>query len=85
VVGEFCDKNDLEEYIHIFAPTASFMTNVDAFGSDTKTYIAVGERRETFRCPTAEDVYRQCKMMPQPRISTDLNRELETCGTSVFS
>lgn len=24
VVGEFCDKNDLEEYIHVFAPTASF-------------------------------------------------------------
>jgi hypothetical protein len=83
VVGEFCDKNDLEEYIHVFAPTARFKTNVDAFGSDTKTYIAVGERRETFRCPTAEDVYRQCKEMPQPRISTDLNRELETCDERI--
>ena len=83
IVGEFCDKNDLEEYIHVFAPTASFKTNVDAFGSDTKTYITVGERRETFRCPAAEDVYRQCKEMLQPRIATDLNRELENCDERI--
>lgn len=56
---------------------------MDAFGSDTKSYITTGERRETFRCPTAEDVYHQCKLMPQPRIATDMNRELEMCDERV--
>jgi hypothetical protein len=80
MVGSFCDSFRLEEYIHHFAPTASFKTNVDAFGSDTKTYIADGERKEKFRCPTAEDVYKQCRdHMPPPRVVTDENRELEKC------
>ena len=48
MVGGFCDSFGLEEYIHHFAPTASFKTNTDAFGSDTKTYIADGERKEKF-------------------------------------
>lgn len=43
-VGRLCDEEGLEEYLHYFASTASFKTNVDAFGSDTKTYIAIGER-----------------------------------------
>ena len=80
MVGDFCDAFGFEEYVHHFAPTASFKTNVDAFGSDTKTYIADGEKKEKFRCPTAEDVYKQCRdYMPQPRKVTDANRELENC------
>ena len=80
MVGGFCDSFGLEEYLHHFAPTASFKTKIDAFGSDTKTYIADGERKEKFRCPTAEDVYKQCRdHMPQPRMVTDSNRELENC------
>ena len=49
MVGGFCDKFGLEKYIHHSAPTASFKTNLDAFGSDSKTYIADGERKEKFR------------------------------------
>lgn len=36
MVGTLCDEEGLEEYLHHFAPTASFKTIVDAFGSDTK-------------------------------------------------
>ena len=84
MVGRFCDEEGLEEYLHYFAPTASFKTNIDAFGSDTKTYIAKGERRETFRCLNAEDVFKQCRdSMPQPRIVSDANRELENCDERI--
>ena len=61
MVARVCDELGLDEYLHHFAPTASFKTNVDAFGGDTKTFIAKGERRENFRCKTAEDVYLECK------------------------
>ena len=61
------------------APTARFKTNVGTFGSDTKAYLS-GEWKEKFRCPTAEDVYKQCRdLMPLPRDVTDENRELEKC------
>lgn len=84
MVGRLCDEEGLEEYLHYFAPTASFKTNIDAFGSDTKTYIAKGERRETFRCLNAEDVFKQCRdSMPQPRIVSDANRELENCDERI--
>ena len=46
-MGTLCDEEGLEEYLHHFAPPASFKKNVDALGRDTKTYIATGERRET--------------------------------------
>ena len=83
MVGTLCDEEGLEEYLHHFAPTASFKTNVDAFGSDTKTYIATGERRETFRCTNAEEVFMQCRNMPPPRLVSDSNRELESCDERI--
>lgn len=83
MVGTLCDEEGLEEYLHHFAPTASFKTNVDAFGSDTKTYIATGERRETFRCTNAEEVFMQCRNMPPPRLASDSNRELESCDERI--
>jgi hypothetical protein len=84
MVARLCDELGLEEYLHHFAPTASFKTNVDAFGGDTKSYITKGERRELFRCQTAEDMYLQCRDgMPQPRIVSDENRELENCDERI--
>lgn len=84
MVGRLCDEEGLDEYLHHFAPTASFKTNVDAFGSDTKSYIAAGERREVFRCNNAEDVFNECREnMPQPRIVSDSNRELESCDQRI--
>ena len=84
MVGRLCDEEGLDVYLHHFAPTASFKTIVDAFGSDTKTYIAAGERRETFRCRHAEDVFKECRDgMPQPRILSDTARELETCDQRI--
>ena len=84
MVARVCDELGLDEYLHYFAPTASFKTNVDAFGGDTKTFIAKGERRENFRCKTAEDVYLECKNnMPQPRKVSDENRELENCDERI--
>jgi hypothetical protein len=84
MVARLCDELGLEEYLHHFAPTASFKTNVDAFGGDTKFYVTKQERRELFRCQTAEDVYLQCRDgMPQPRIVNDENRELENCDERI--
>lgn len=84
MVSRLCDELGLEEYLHNFALTASFITNADAFGGDTKSYISKSERRELFRCQTAEDVYLQCRDgMPQPRIVSDENRELENCDQRI--
>ena len=83
MVGTLCDEEGLEEYLHHFAPAASFTINVDAFGSDTKTYIATGERRETFRCTNAEEVFMQCHNMPPPRLVSDSNWELESCDERI--
>jgi hypothetical protein len=77
MIGLICDLHDLEEYLHYYAHTACFKTNIDSFGSDTKTFVKWQELRELCRLLNAEDVYNECKKMPAPRIVTDSNRELE--------
>ena len=57
--------------------------NITMTSVNIQCHITIGERRETFRCPTGEDVYHQCKAMPQPRNSTDLNKELEMCDERI--
>jgi hypothetical protein len=61
MVGLLCDMFDLEEYLHEFAHTACFKTNIDSFCSDTKTYVKMGELRELFRLINAESVWNECK------------------------
>jgi hypothetical protein len=67
-IARFCDNENVDRFVHTFAITANFKCNIDAFGSDTKTYISRGEKAETIRCESAEKVYVQCRdHMPQPQ------------------